>query len=100
VKSPAPAGLFFTFRAAKQALDSNPASLDPLVGTRQPLADARGKSSEMNGISMHRIPDTVTIPVEEKIVACAPRQNMHTMWWASKSNYKRIQSLPDTGHER
>ena len=39
---------FVTFPAAKQALDSNPASLDPLVGTRQPLADARGKSSEMN----------------------------------------------------
>jgi hypothetical protein len=77
VKSPAPAGLFFTFPAANQALDSNPASLDPLVGTRQPLADARGKSSEMNGIGMHRIADAVTIPVEEKIVACAPRQNMH-----------------------
>jgi hypothetical protein len=53
------------------------ASLDPLVGTRQPLADAPGKTSEMNGIGMHRIPDAVTIPVEEKIVACAPRQNMH-----------------------
>jgi len=77
VKSPAPAGLFFTFRAAKQALDSNPASLDPPVGTRQPLADAPGKSSETNGIGMHRISDAVTIPVEEKIVACAPRQNVH-----------------------
>jgi len=74
VKSPAPAGLFFTFQAAKQALDSNPASLDPLVGTRQPLADARGKSSEMNGIGMHRIPDAVTIPVEEKIHDRHPRQ--------------------------
>lgn len=54
VKSPAPAGLFFTFQAAKQALDSNPASFDPLVGTRQPLADAPGESSEMNGIGMHK----------------------------------------------
>ena len=44
VKSPAPAGLFFTFPAANQALDANPASFDPLVGTRQPRADALGKS--------------------------------------------------------
>src|SRR5262249_61467872 len=29
VKSTASAGLFFTFPAAKQALDSNPASFDP-----------------------------------------------------------------------
>jgi hypothetical protein len=64
-------------RAGLCADRRGPVSLDPLVGTRQPLADARGKSSEMNGIGMHRIPDAVTIPVEEKIVACAPRQNMH-----------------------
>src|SRR5215469_17352810 len=40
VKSPASAGLFFTFPAAKQALDSNSASFDPLVGTRQPMEGA------------------------------------------------------------
>jgi len=53
VKSPASAGLFFTFPAAKQALDSNPASFDPLVGTRQPRADALGKSGESAGVERH-----------------------------------------------
>src|SRR5262249_23958587 len=50
VKSPASAGLFFTFPAAKQALDSNPASFDPLVGTRPPPADALGQSGEGAGV--------------------------------------------------
>ena len=31
----------------------------------------------MNGIGMHRIPDAVAIPVEEKIVACPPWEDMH-----------------------
>ena len=89
VKSPAPAGLFFTFRAAKQALDSNPASLDPLVGTRQPRADARGKSSEMNGIGMHWIPDAV-IPAENslmRLIIC-PRKELlraRSLTWGRRS---------------
>jgi len=53
VKSPAPAGLFFTFPAANQALDANPASFDPLVGTRQPRADALGKSGESAAVERH-----------------------------------------------
>ena len=35
----------------------------------------------MNGIGVHRIADAVTIPVDGKIVACAPRQNMHMNMW-------------------
>src|SRR5215831_3326872 len=53
VESPASAGLFFTFPAAKQAPDSNPASFDPLVGTRHPRADALGKSGESAGVERH-----------------------------------------------
>ena len=48
VKSPASAGLFFTFPAAKQALDSNPASFDPLVGTRQPMRLARAARARVS----------------------------------------------------
>jgi hypothetical protein len=30
---------------------------------------------------MHRIPNAVTIPIEEKVVSCAPRQKMHVNMW-------------------
>jgi len=58
----------------RQIVESNPASFEP--GT-----DAPGKGSEMNGIGVHRIADAVTIPVDGKIVVCAPRQNMHMNVW-------------------
>src|SRR5215471_14884272 len=53
VKSPASAGLFFTFPAAKQALDSNPASFDPPCRHAPAAADALGKSGESAGIEGH-----------------------------------------------
>jgi hypothetical protein len=35
----------------------------------------------MNGIGVHRIADAVSIPVDGKIVACTPRQNVHMNMW-------------------
>ena len=44
---------------------------------RAARADSSGHSSELDRICLRRIGDTVAIPVDRKIVACPPRQDMH-----------------------